>query len=65
MQNILCALSRERAKFVPILSVAGRAGGTTIVIKSSALTMIRCHESYKLLVAENLPGSKLCLLQGG
>lgn len=35
-----------RAKFVPIDKVAGRAGGTTIVIKSNARTTIKCHASY-------------------
>lgn len=50
MQNILCFFSRERAKFVPMVSVAGNAGGTTMVIKSRALTIIRCQESYKTKV---------------
>ena len=45
MQNILWFLSRESAKFVPMVNVAGKAGGTTIVIKSSALTIIKCQES--------------------
>jgi hypothetical protein len=45
MQKIFFFFKRERAKLVPIVSVAGRAGGTTIVIKSNALTTIRCHES--------------------
>ena len=46
IQNILCFFSRERAKLVPIVSVAGRAGGTTIVIRSRARTMIKCQASY-------------------
>lgn len=50
MQNILCFFSRERAKFVPMVSVAGNAGGTTMVIKSRALTIIRRQESYKTKV---------------
>ena len=48
MQNILCFLSLERAKFVPMVSVAGRAGGTTIVIKSRALTIIKCQDSFRI-----------------
>jgi hypothetical protein len=34
---------RSIAKVVPIVSVAGRAGGTTMVIRSRALTSIVCH----------------------
>ena len=37
---------RPRAKLVPIDSVAGNAGGTTIVIKSSARIMIICHGTW-------------------
>ena len=48
MQNICFFFSRDRAKLVPMDRVAGRAGGTTIVIKSKARTMIRCHASYWL-----------------
>lgn len=48
MQKILCFLSLERAKFVPMVSVAGRAGGTTIVIKSRALTIIKCQDSFRI-----------------
>lgn len=47
MQKILCFFSRERAKFVPMVNVAGNAGGTTMVIKSRALTIIRCQESFQ------------------
>lgn len=45
IQNIFCLFNRESAKFVPIVNVAGRAGGTTIVIKSRALTIINFRES--------------------
>ena len=45
MQKICIFLSRDRAKFVPIVRVAGNAGGTTIVIRSSARTMMRCQAS--------------------
>ena len=49
MQNICFFFSRDRAKLVPIDKVAGKAGGTTIVIKSKARTMIKCHASYSML----------------
>jgi hypothetical protein len=45
MQKIFLPFNRERAKLVPIVNVAGSAGGTTIVIKSRALTIISPHES--------------------
>lgn len=47
MQKIFCFFNRESAKFVPIVNVAGKAGGTTIVIKSRALTMMNFQESCK------------------
>lgn len=47
MQNISFFFKRDIAKFVPIVSVAGKAGGTTIVIKSKARTMMRFHSIYK------------------
>ena len=46
MQKICFFFSRDRAKLVPMDKVAGRAGGTTIVIKSKARTTIKCHSSY-------------------
>lgn len=49
MQKMLFFFSLERAKLVPIDNVAGNAGGTTIVIKSNARTMIKCHASYSTL----------------
>lgn len=33
---------------MPMVSVAGRAGGTTIVIKSRALTIIKCQDSFRV-----------------
>lgn len=48
MQYIFCFFRRERAKFVPIVNVAGNAGGTTIVIRSKALTIIKCQESFQM-----------------
>lgn len=48
MQKICFFFSRDRAKLVPMDKVAGRAGGTTIVIKSKARTTIRCHASYTI-----------------
>jgi len=39
MQNMFFDFKRDKAKFVPIVSVAGRAGGTTIVIRSRARMM--------------------------
>src|SRR5436190_15596325 len=38
--------SRDNAKDVPIVKVAGNAGGTMIVIKSKALTIIKCQCIY-------------------
>ena len=49
MQKICFFFSRDRAKLVPMDKVAGRAGGTTIVIKSKARTTIKCHASYSKL----------------
>ena len=46
MQKISFFLSLDSAKFVPILNVAGNAGGTTIVIRSNARTMIKCHANW-------------------
>lgn len=46
MQKIRFFFSRDRAKLVPMDKVAGRAGGTTIVIKSRARTTIKFHASY-------------------
>jgi hypothetical protein len=57
MQKIDCFFRRERAKFVPMVRVAGRAGGTTIVIKSSARTMIRCQASCLYLVTTQMTAS--------
>lgn len=51
MQKMLCLLSRESAKLVPMVSVAGRAGGTTIVIKSRARMIIKCQASWFILLA--------------
>lgn len=45
MQKIFSFFSLERAKFVPIDKVAGRAGGTTMVIRSRARTIMVCHGS--------------------
>ena len=52
IQKIDCFFRRERAKFVPMVRVAGSAGGTTIVIKSRARTIIRCQASCHWLVTE-------------
>ena len=49
MQKICFFFNRDRAKLVPMDKVAGRAGGTTIVIKSKARTKIKCHASYLML----------------
>ena len=49
MQKIRFFFSRDRAKLVPMDRVAGRAGGTTIVIKSKARTTIKRHASYRML----------------
>lgn len=43
MQKTLFFFSRDKAKFVPIVSVAGRAGGTTMVTRSSALIIMMRH----------------------
>lgn len=43
MQNICWDLSLDMAKLIPIVRVAGKAGGTTMVIRSSARTMIVCQ----------------------
>ena len=48
MQKICFFFSRDSAKLVPMDNVAGRAGGTTIVIKSKARTTIKCHASYSI-----------------
>ena len=48
MQKISFFLRRDSAKLVPIVRVAGSAGGTTIVIRSSARTMIKCQASYAI-----------------
>lgn len=48
MQKICCFLSLESAKLVPILKVAGNAGGTTIVMRSRARTMMVCHATFNL-----------------
>lgn len=45
IQKMFCFFRRDKAKLVPIVRVAGRAGGTTIVIRSSALIMMRCQAS--------------------
>ena len=49
MQKICFFFSRDKAKLVPMDKVAGRAGGTTIVIKSKARTIIKCHAIYSIL----------------
>lgn len=51
-QNMSFFLSRESAKFVPMLSVAGSAGGTTMVIKSKARTIIKRHANWDRSVFE-------------
>ena len=45
IQKIDRFFSLPRAKFVPIVRVAGNAGGTTIVIRSNALTITVRQES--------------------
>ena len=45
MQNILFLLSLLTAKFEPIVSVAGKAGGTMIVTKSRARITIVPHDN--------------------
>lgn len=52
MQKTCFFFSRDKAKLVPMDRVAGRAGGTTIVIKSRARTTIKCHASYSFLVQD-------------
>lgn len=47
IQKIRFFFKRDSAKFVPMLNVAGKAGGTTIVTKSKARTMIRCNANCK------------------
>lgn len=64
MQKILCFFKRESAKFVPIVRVAGRAGGTTMVIKSRARTMMRCQEScFLLAIFKSWPFSEVTYTQ--
>ena len=46
IQKISFFRNRERANEVPIVNVAGNAGGTIIVIKSSARTIIKCQCIY-------------------
>jgi hypothetical protein len=41
IQNICCFRKRDNANDVPIVNVAGNAGGTIIVIKSNARTIIK------------------------
>src|SRR6266536_3286917 len=53
IQNICCLLSRDKAKFVPIVRVAGRAGGTTMVIRSRARIMIRCQANWRFWSARS------------
>lgn len=43
MQKMPSFLSRSMANVVPMESVAGSAGGTTTVMRSSARTRIVCH----------------------
>ena len=45
IQNMFFFFSLDKAKLVPMVNVAGSAGGTTIVIKSKARTIIRCQAS--------------------
>ena len=45
MQKICFFFNRDNAKLVPIVKVAGKAGGTTIVMRSTARTIMRCHAS--------------------
>lgn len=52
MQKICFFFNRDRAKLVPMDKVAGRAGGTTIVIKSRARTMIKRHASCSMLAQD-------------
>ena len=46
MQKMFFFFNLDSAKLVPIDKVAGNAGGTTIVIKSSARMMIKCQASF-------------------
>ena len=46
MQNICCLFNLDNAKFTPILKVAGKAGGTTIVMRSRARTTMVCHATF-------------------
>lgn len=48
MQKMPDRRRRFRAKLVPIESVAGSAGGTTTVIRSSARIRIVCHRTCAL-----------------
>ncbi len=58
MQKMFFFLSRDSAKLVPIDNVAGSAGGTTIVIKSNARTMIKCQANFLTLACKKVkPGS--------
>jgi len=43
IQKISFFRRRDRANEVPIVSVAGNAGGTIIVIKSKARTIMKCQ----------------------
>jgi hypothetical protein len=49
MQKMSFFFNLDSAKLVPIDKVAGKAGGTTIVIKSSARMMIKCQASFSAL----------------
>lgn len=67
MQNISRFFNLARAKLVPIVKVAGSAGGTTMVIRSRARTMIKCHASCikvnkYYLVTDGLPTPNLMKL---
>lgn len=53
---MLCFFRRESAKFVPMVRVAGRAGGTTMVMRSRARTMMRCHASCCYRLSANAGG---------
>src|SRR5690606_8141366 len=54
IQKILDFLRRERANEVPMVRVAGRAGGTTMVIRSRARTMTRYVGSWSDRLEENI-----------
>ena len=47
MQNMLFFLSLLTAKLEPIVSVAGRAGGTIIVIRSRARILMVFHDNFR------------------